>query len=126
MVLVLIFIMLVIIIFFKTRKEIPQVCVLQFNSSLILVDFLNCLWLDCLGCREVLTKRYSHLDGFQSSGNYCNCDGDEDDDDDEDDRDNVGGDDDDGDAPDDRFIFYGGGKEKCMCLQFLIYRMSDL
>ena len=43
MVLVLIFIMLVIIIFFKMRKEIPQVCVPQFNSSLILVDFLNCL-----------------------------------------------------------------------------------
>ena len=80
----------------------------------------------------MLTNGYSHLAGFQSSDNYCNCDGDdcvvvaEDDDDDEDDRDNVGGDDDDGDAPDDRFIFYGGGKEKCMCLQFLIYRMSDL
>ena len=43
MVLVLIFIMLVIIIFFKMRREIPQVCVSQFNSSLILVDFLNCL-----------------------------------------------------------------------------------
>ena len=43
MVLVLIIIMLMIIIFFKMRKEIPQVCVLQFNSSLILVDFLNCL-----------------------------------------------------------------------------------
>ena len=43
MVLVLIFIMLVIIIFFKMRREIPQVCVPQFNSSLILVDFLNCL-----------------------------------------------------------------------------------
>ena len=43
MVLVLIFIMLVIIIFCKMRKEIPQVCVPQFNSSLILVDFLNCL-----------------------------------------------------------------------------------
>ena len=114
------------------RKEIPQVCVPQLNSSPILVDFLNCLWLDCLGCREVLTIGYSHLDGFQSSGNYCNCDGDycdvvaEDDDDDEDDRDNVGDDDDDGDAPDDRFLFYNGGKATGMCLQFLIIRMSDL
>ena len=58
----------------------------------------------------MLTKGYSHLDGFQSPGNYCNCDGDDcdvvaEDDDDEDDRDNVGGDDDDGDAPDDRFLF---------------------
>ena len=80
----------------------------------------------------MLTKGYSHLDGFQSSGSYCNCDGDdcdvvtEDDDDDEDDRDNVGGDYDYGDAPDDRFLFYNGGKAKGMCLQFLIYRMSDL
>ena len=40
MVLVLIFIIVVIIIFPKMRKEIPQVCVPQFNSSLILVDFL--------------------------------------------------------------------------------------
>ena len=58
----------------------------------------------------IRTKGYSHLDdGFQSSGNSCNCDGDdcdvvaEDDDDDDDDRDNVGGDD--GDSPDDRFLF---------------------
>ena len=43
MVPVLIFIMLVIMFFLKMRKEIPQVCVPQFNSSLILVDFLNCL-----------------------------------------------------------------------------------
>ena len=106
---VLIIIMLMITVFFKMRMEIPQVCVPQFSSSLILVDFLNCLWLDCLGCRDVLTKGYSHLDGFQSSGNYSNCDGDdcdvvaEDDDDDEVDRNNVGCDDDDGDAPDDRF-----------------------
>ena len=109
------------------RKEIPQVCVLQFNSSLILVDFLNCLWLDGLGRREVLTKGYSHLDGFQTSGNYCNCDGDdcdvvaEDDDDDEDDRDNVDDDDDDGDAPDNRLLFKNGGKATGMCLQFLIF-----
>ena len=93
------------------RKETPQVCVLQFSSSLILVDFLNCLWLDGLGCREVLIKGDSHLDGFQSCGNYCNCHGDdcdvvaEVDDSDEDDRDNVGGDDDDGDALDNRFLF---------------------
>ena len=69
----------------------------------------------------MLTKGYSHLDGFQSPGNYCNCDGDdcdvvaEDDDDDEDDRDNVGGDADYGDAPDDRFSFYKWGKAKGMC-----------
>ena len=76
----------------------------------------------------MLTKGYPHLDGFQSSGNYCNCDGDDCDvdDDDEDDRDNVDGDDDDGDAPDDRCLFYSGGKATGMCLQFLIYRMSDL
>ena len=43
MVPVLIFIMLVIISFLKTREEYLQVCVLQLNSSLILVDFLNCL-----------------------------------------------------------------------------------
>ncbi|CAH3020421.1 unnamed protein product, partial [Porites evermanni] len=65
---------------------------------------------NCLRCDEVLTKGYSHLDGFQSSGNYCNCDGDDCDvvaeyDDDEDDRDNVGGDDHDGDVPDKRFLF---------------------
>ena len=59
----------------------------------------------------MLTKGYSHLDGFQPSGNYCNCDGDdcdvvaEDDDDDDDGDDNVGGDDDYGDAPDHRFSF---------------------
>ena len=59
----------------------------------------------------MLTKGFSHLDGFQSSGNYCNWDGDdcdvvaEDDDDDDDDRDNGGGGDDDGDSPDDRFPF---------------------
>ena len=59
----------------------------------------------------MLKKGYFHLDGFQSSGNYCSCDGDgcdvvaEDDDDDDDDRDNVGGDDDYGDAPDHRFLF---------------------
>ena len=59
----------------------------------------------------MLTKGYSHLDGFQSSGIYCNCDGDdcnvvaEDGDDDEDDRDNVRGDDDDGVVPGDRFLF---------------------
>ena len=41
--LVLMIIMLVIMIFLKMRKKIPQVCVLQFNSSLILVDFLNYL-----------------------------------------------------------------------------------
>ena len=75
----------------------------------------------------MLTKGYSHLDGFQISGNYCNCDGDdchvvaEDDDDDEHDRDNVGGDDDDGDAPDNRILFKKGGKATGMCLQFLIY-----
>ena len=110
MILVLIIITLIIEVFFKSRKKNPQVCVLQFNSSLILVDFLNCLWLHCLRCDEVLTKGYSHLDGFQSSGNYCNCDGDDCDvvaeyDDDEDDRDNVGGDDHDGDVPDERFLF---------------------
>ena len=90
--------------------KISQVCVLQFNASLILVDFLNCLWLDCLGCREVLTKGYSHLDGFQSSDNYSNYDGDECDvvageDDDDDDRDDVAGDVHDSDSPDDRFLF---------------------
>ena len=74
----------------------------------------------------MLTKGYSHLDGFQSLGNYCNCDGNDcdvvaEDDDDEDDRDNVGGDDDDGDSPDDKFLFENGGKAKRMCLQFLIY-----
>ena len=59
----------------------------------------------------MLTKVYSHLDGFQRSGNYCNCDGDdcdvvaEDDDDDDDEDDNFGGDDDYGDAPDPRFSF---------------------
>ena len=40
---VLIIIMLMITVFFKMRMEIPQVCVPQFSSSLILVDFLNCL-----------------------------------------------------------------------------------
>ena len=40
---VLIIIMLMIICFFRMRKVIPQVYVLHFNSSLILVDFLNCL-----------------------------------------------------------------------------------
>ena len=35
--------MLMITVFFRLRMEIPQVCVLQFNASLILVDFLNCL-----------------------------------------------------------------------------------
>ena len=75
----------------------------------------------------MLTKGYSHLDGFQSSGKYCSCGGDdcyvvaEDDDDDEDDRDNVGDDDDDRDAPDDRFLFKKGGKTTGMCLQLLIY-----
>ena len=69
----------------------------------------------------MLTKGYAHLDGFQSSDNHCNCDGDdcdvvaEDDDDDEDDRDNVGGDADYGDATDDRFSFYKWGKAKGMC-----------
>ena len=58
----------------------------------------------------MLTKGYSHLEGFQSSGNYCNCGDDcdvaaEDDDDDEDNRDNVGGDDDYGDAHGHRFLF---------------------
>ena len=59
----------------------------------------------------MLTKGYSHLDGFKGSDNYWNCDGDdcdvfaEDDDDDADERDNVGGDDVDGDNPDDRFLF---------------------
>ena len=43
MILVLIIITLIIEVFFKSRKKNPQVCVLQFNSSLILVDFLNCL-----------------------------------------------------------------------------------
>ena len=40
---VLIIIMLMITVFFKMRMKISQVCVLQFNASLILVDFLNCL-----------------------------------------------------------------------------------
>ena len=75
----------------------------------------------------MLTKGYSHLDGFQSSDNYCNCDGNdcdvvaEDDDDDADDRDDVGVDADYGDSPYDRFSFYDGGKAKGMCLQFLVY-----
>ena len=74
----------------------------------------------------MLTKGYSHLDKFQSSDNYCNCDGNDcdvvaEDDDDENDKDNVGGDDDDGDSPDIRFLFEKGGKATGMCLQFLIY-----
>ena len=40
---VLIIIMLMITVFFNIRVEIAQVCVLQFNASLILVDLLNCL-----------------------------------------------------------------------------------
>ena len=75
----------------------------------------------------MLTKGYSPLDGFQSSGKYCSCDGDdcyvlaEDDDDHEHDRDNVGNDDDVWDAPDDKFLFRKGGRATGMCLQFLIY-----